>query len=159
MSHSNGFELPPNFKLINGRDFYIAQQLYKVLEKRGNVDINQVHLISKPYTPWQTKAIIRNLEMLVTGRLHASVAGVSECVPTVVILHGHGPVSHKTIGFYNIVGTTDYIVNPKKHGEIIDKIQKCFIEKDDFRIFLQKQIPLIQQKIHENFDKLKESVE
>lgn len=154
MSHSNGFELPPNFKLINGRDYYIAEQLYRVLKTRNKIDINNVHLISKPYTPWQTKAMIRNLEMLVTGRLHASVAGVSECVPTVVMMYGHGPISHKTIGFHSISGTTDYIAYPQKKNDIISKIDYCWNNRQAYREFLKIKIPEVQKKVHLMFDML-----
>ncbi len=158
MSHSNGFELSPDFKLINGRDYYIQEQLYNVLKKRGAADMNFVHLISRPYNPWQTKAIIRNLEMLVSGRLHASVGGISECVPTVVIMYGHGPLSHKTIGFHKIAGTEKYIAYPAIENDIIKKIQKCYKEKDDYRKYLEKQIPKVQQKVHLLFDELKKLI-
>jgi colanic acid/amylovoran biosynthesis protein len=74
MSHSNGFELPPKFKLITGRDYPIAKQLFEVVAKRGKVNIGNMHLIEGPYNPWETKAIIRQFDMFIAGRLHASVA-------------------------------------------------------------------------------------
>lgn len=152
-SHQNGFELPPNFKLINGRDFFIVEQLYKVLKQRNKVDISRVHLISKPYKPYVIKAIIRNFSMLVTGRLHASVAGVTELVPTVIIIYGHGPFAHKTLGFHLITGTDNYIADPRQNN-IIEKIQQCASNLDEYNTYLTKKIPQVKQQVHEVFDDL-----
>ena len=37
ISHTNGFELPPNFKLINGRDYPILKRLEEVVINRGKL--------------------------------------------------------------------------------------------------------------------------
>ena len=98
--------------------------------------------------------MIRNLEMLVTGRLHASVAGVSECVPTVVMMYGLGPISLNTIGFHSISGTTDYIAYPQKKNDIISKIEYCWNNRQAYREFLKIKIPEVQKKVHLMFDML-----
>lgn len=155
LSHSNGFELPPNFKLINGRDYKTVKQLYDVLLRRGKIDEENLHLIANPYIPKLTKAIIRNFDMLVTGRLHASVAGLSQYVPTVNIIYGNGPKAHKTIGFFKIAGTEEYISSPHNSKNIIEKIDLCFNNLEKYREHLKKRIPEVQKIAREQFDLLK----
>ena len=155
LSHSNGFNLPPNFKLINGRDYKTVAQLYDVIKKRGFVNMKDVQLISNPYIPKITKAIIRNFDMLVTGRLHASVAGLSQSVPTVNITYGNGPRPHKTFGFFNIVGVSDYISYPLDSKNIIEKVDKCFNNLEQYKKYLDEKIPKVKKIAQEQFDVLK----
>lgn len=158
MSHSNGFELPPAFKLINGRDFPIVKQLKEIVEKRGNVDPSLLHLIDGPYTPKETKAIIRQFDMFVTGRLHASVAAVSQSVPTVVMMHGHKMKSHKTIGFFDIVGLPECVAYPSDVEDMKRKVHDCWINRAQIRAHLEKRIPEVQKLAHSAFDDLKNVV-
>lgn len=151
MSHSNGFELPPNFRLINGRDYPIVKQLQSVVRKRENVNMDNVLCINKPYNPWETKAIIKQFDMFVTGRLHASVAALSQNVPTVSIMHGNGPDSHKIIGFSKIVGTEDYVAYPNSSDDINEKIKKCWDNMDKIREHLKCRIPIVQEMAHKSF--------
>jgi colanic acid/amylovoran biosynthesis protein len=155
MSHQNGFVLPPNFQLINGRDYPYAKQLQSIVKERGLVDYNNLICIERPYPPKQTKAILGQFEMLVTGRIHGFVAATSQFVPTVIITRGHGGVSHRNVGFARSVGLEEYISNPADSGDMIQKINKCWDNKDQIRRILQKTIPSIQQTARACFDSLK----
>lgn len=154
MSHSNGFELPPNFKLIPGRDFPIAKQLYEIIVKRENVNKDDIKLIKGPYTPQETKAIIRQFDMFLTGRLHASVAAISQSVPTVVLMHGHKQKSHKTIGFFDIAGLPEYVAYPHNSNDIIKKVQSCWENRERIKLHLDKRMPEVKQLAKESFNVL-----
>lgn len=156
MSHSNGFELPPNFKLKNGRDYPIVKQLKNIVEKRGNVNMNDVLCINNPYNPRETKAIIKNFDMLVTGRLHAGVAALSQSIPTVMIMHGNGPASHKIIGFAKIVGTENYIAYPNSSDDIKEKINNCWYNMEEIRKHLNLKIPYVKQTARNSFDAIRD---
>ena len=158
MSHSNGFELPPNFRLINGRDYPIVKQLQSVVRKRENANIDNVLCLDNPYNPWDTKAIIKKFDMFVTGRLHAAVAALSQNVPTVMIMHGNGPMSHKIIGFAKIVGTEDYIAYPNSSEDIKEKIKKCWNNRDQIRTHLNIKIPKVKQLARDSFDTIKDGM-
>jgi len=158
LSHSNGFELPPNFKLIHGRDYPIIKQLQRIVHERGNVPTEDVRCIKDPYNPKQMKAIIGHLDMLVTGRLHASVAGISQSVPTVVIMHGHGQESHKTIGFFDIAGLDDYVVKPDNTETMKVAVKKCWENSAEIREHLDKRIPEVQEIARASFDAIKEAI-
>ena len=82
-SHTNGFDLPPHFRLKCGRDYMILEQLYHILLKKNPKYEEHIKLIDEPLLPCDIKKVIGNLDMLITGRVHASVAATSQCVPTV----------------------------------------------------------------------------
>lgn len=155
MSHQNGFEKEPFFKLINGRDYPIVEQLYKVVQSRANVDMKHVLCINRPYNPWETKAIIKQFDMFISGRVHGFAASVSQYVPTVLITRGFGPVSHRNIGFAKSAGLQDYIADPRSVADMISKIDLCWKNMDELREKLRKTIPLVQQTARDGFDILK----
>ncbi len=156
MSHQNGFELPPNFKLINGRDYPYAKQLQNVVKKRGRVNIENVLCMEKPYLPKETKAIIKQFDMFITGRIHAFVAATSQYVPTVIITRGHGGVSHRNIGFARSVGLEEYITNPADVTDMIEKVQKCWNNIDKLRNILKNKIPQVKEAANACFNSLKQ---
>lgn len=158
MSHSNGFDLEPNFKLKTGRDYPIAKQLHSIIAQRGNVKLDDVLCIDNAYTPKETKAIIRKFDMFVTGRLHASVAALSQCIPTVIIMHGHGPKSYKIIGFSQLLGIEECVATPIE-GNLIEKVKCCWDNMDEIRMNLNKCIPEVQSVARECFDILPDFVE
>ena len=65
MSHSNGFDLPPYFKLKHGRDYPFAQQLFRILKSRQKIDLKKIFLIDDVLTPKETKAVIGRFDMLI----------------------------------------------------------------------------------------------
>lgn len=155
LSHQNGFVLPPNFKLINGRDYPNAKQLQMVVKKRGLIDDSHLICIDRPYLPKETKAIIGQFDMFVTGRIHGFVAATSQFVPTVVITRGHGGVSHRNIGFARSVGLEEYISNPADPQDMIQKITRCWNNMEEIRETLRSAIPDVKQTARACFDSLK----
>ena len=90
LSHSNGFV--PNktpFELIHGRDYLVSEQLNKILKERGVA--KNYSLVTDVLDAWETKALIGEFDMLVSGRIHGAVAGLSQEIPTVIIDYGHEP--------------------------------------------------------------------
>jgi len=158
MSHQNGFELPPNFKLIPGRDYAIAKQLYDVLINRGKVKPEDVSCLKTPYLPGETKAIIKHYDMFISGRVHAFVAAISQSVPSVLINRGFGKKSHRNIGFARSVGLEDYIADPHSIYDMKEKISKCWKNRTELRKFLDQRIPKIKDTARMAFDELQNIV-
>lgn len=155
MSHSNGFPIPPKkFELIHGRDYPIVKQLQKVIETRGIV--KNVHSLDGVYDSWETKAILGHFDMLVSGRVHGAVGGLSQNVPTVIIDYGHEPKAHKIMGFAKVAGVEEYVADPAIKEDIINKINKCWNNRIQYREFLEKRIPEVQSDAQKNFLSLKE---
>ena len=153
MSHSNGFKVPPaKFELIHGRDYPIIKQLQKVLDERGIA--RNVVSIDGIYDPWTTKAIIGSFDMMVSGRVHGAVAGLSQCVPTVMIDYGHEPKAHKIRGFAEVAGVGEYVADPSSPEDLIKKIQLCWNNRHKYREHLLKWIPEVKIMAKQNFELL-----
>ena len=154
LSHSNGFHIQPHdFKLIHGRDYPIVKEIYEILTNQEIA--KNVVLLSGIYTPWQTKAIISQFDMLISGRIHGAVAGLSQHIPTVTIDYGHEPKAHKVRGFAEVVGVGSYVADPSSSIDLIDKVKKCWAEKDFIREYLVKRVPVVKALAEENFDALR----
>ncbi|WP_431066306.1 polysaccharide pyruvyl transferase family protein [Methylotuvimicrobium sp.] len=157
MSHSNGFEIPPApFKLKHGRDYYIVKQLEEVLQLRGKSQ--DFFTINDIFDTWQTKAIIGQFDMLVSGRVHAAVAGLSQCVPTVVIDYGHEPKAHKLIGFAEVADVKEFVADPRSLNDLKEKINLCWESRKQVREKLQARIPQVKRMASKTFDLLREVV-
>ncbi len=153
MSHSNGFELPPHFKPIKGRDYPFAKKLYELML---NTDCAEhVFLMDGIYDAKETKAIIKNFDMLISGRVHGAIAGISQSVPTVIIDYGHEPKAHKLIGFAKVAGLEDYIANPADENDIKGKVEQCWKNRTKLRKFLLGRNKEVADLVHSQFDALK----
>jgi colanic acid/amylovoran biosynthesis protein len=63
--------------------------------------------INNEYTPEELKAIIGNCDIFIGARMHACIAAISSCVPTIAISYGT-----KTQGIIgDMLGLSDYIIN------------------------------------------------
>lgn len=152
-SHSNGFVPPPeDFMLINGRDFPLLVQLKKILKRRGISD--EVFIMEKSQTPKEIKSLVGTFNMVVSGRLHGSVAGLSQGIPTVMIDYGHEPKAHKTKGFAKLLEMDDYVADPNVSGDITDKIKSCWEEKVRVKKLLKKNLPKVEGYAQQNFNLL-----
>lgn len=154
MSHSNGFDIPPApFKFRHGRDYPIAKQLQKVVSDRGVA--KDVIALDGLYDTWETKAIVGSFDMLVSGRVHAAVAGLSQHVPTVIIDYGHEPRAHKLRGFAAVAGVENYVVDPSLKGELKNRVMMCWERISSYRDHLQQHMPVVRKQAKTNFDLLK----
>lgn len=154
MSHSNGFNVGEKpFKLLHGRDYEIIKQLERILADKGYKD--NVFTLDGVYNSWKTKAIIGGFDMLISGRIHGAVAGLSQYVPTVIIDYGNGPQAHKLKGFAKEAGVLEYVANPNLPEDIFYKIQKCIQNLKIIREQLKVHIPEVKNKSKQNFNLLK----
>ena len=152
-SHTNGFLLPPKFKLINGRDFQILSRFYEILLATNPEIADRILLINEPLLPCDLKHVIGLFDMLVTGRVHASVASTSQCVPTVFVEYDRRVIySDKMTGFSAQVGMERYVCNPADEGELLSKIEDCIDNLDFIRSKLGELVPTVQANAREGFN-------
>jgi len=155
ISHSNGFDIPPApFELKHGRDYTVLKQLENVLLKRGMA--RDVIALNGVYDAWTTKAIIGAFDMLISGRVHGAVAGLSQGVPTVLIDYGHEPKAHKILGFANVASAAEYVVNPRDVIDMKEKISRCLEVKGQYKAKIDQTIPAVKALARNNFSMLKE---
>lgn len=155
MSHSNGFPIPPKeFELIHGRDYPIIKQLQSVLAKRGIID--RVHALDGVYDAWQSKAILGQFDMVVSGRVHAAVGAMSQLVPTVVIDYGHEPKAHKLKGFAEVAGQLEHVAEPDKESDLISKMNNVWKNRYEIKENLSKNIPNVKALGEKHFELIKD---
>lgn len=155
MSHSNGFPIPPkNFKLIHGRDYPIIKQLQATLAKKGITD--RVYALDGIYDAWQSKAILGQFDMVVSGRVHAAVGAMSQHVPTVVIDYGHEPKAHKLRGFAEVAGQLEYVAQPDKESDLLEKMNYVWNNRLKVKESLEREIPKVKDLGEKHFKLLKQ---
>lgn len=152
LSHSNGFKLEPKFQLIHGRDYKIVKRLFELLQRTDVSD--NVFLFNDIYLPKVTKGIISMFDMLISGRVHGAVAGLSQNVPTVIIDYGHEPKAHKLKGFAQVAGIEEYVADPNNYDSLITKIDSCWEKKIEIKEKLKEKNIYIQQQLKEEFREL-----
>lgn len=144
ISHSNGFELPPEFKRTHWRDYKMICQLYDILEKRGNIDMDFLWKVDHLYEPWEMHTLIGKMDMLISGRVHGAVAGLEQGVPTLAFDYKNGPLAHKMYGFFDVIDMKD-----------------CVIPRDDFDFikyfnYVYDNLELISRRLKENLYSVKD---
>lgn len=157
LSHSNGFDVPPKpFVLKQGRDFPIMLQVYDILCKEGYSQ--SVTLLDGVYSPEVTKGIISNMDVLISGRMHGAVAGISQSIPTTIIDYGHEPKAHKLRGFSEVADVQDFIADPNNEEELIRVTRKCIEERRSISDKLSVQMKLVKASAMAQFDLLKKYI-
>lgn len=161
ISHTNGFHLSPDFELINGRDYPILCQLREVVLKRGRVKREEdLICLPGPYLPVMTKSLIGQFDMMVTGRVHASVAAVSQYVPTVFMTYEQSFIpSTKMYGFADLSGVGEFVCEPGQKEKMIELIDRCYRELPEVRERLNERIPEVKESAKLAFDEMKKIVE
>lgn len=154
ISHSNGFELPPHFKRIHWRDYRMLCQLYDILEKRGRIDMSYVHRVDSLYEPWEMHALIGSLDMLISGRVHGSVAGLEQGVPTLAFDYKNGPLAHKMFGFFRVIGMEQYVI-PRDDFDFIKYFNLMYDHLDQISMELKENYPEVCRTVEASFAKLK----
>lgn len=145
-SHTNGFDLPPNFKLKNGRDYIILKEFYELLIEKDENYRKHVALVDEPLLPCDIKALIGKLDMLITGRVHASVAATSQCIPTVYIEYDRRVIySDKMYGFSSLLNMDKYVCVPGDLEGLIQTVTECYNNLEQIKKKLEKTIPQIKQ--------------
>ena len=155
-SHSNGFVTQPEFSLIPGRDVPLIKQLFDIVIGRGKVKESMIVFHDQVLRPDETRSLISGMDILVSGRLHGSVAGLTQSIPTVMIDYGHEPKAHKIRGFAREFGVENFVADPSIETSLIKTIRACWDQKDEYKKLLDKKLPIVKQKARKSFDLLRD---
>ena len=156
MSHSNGFNPDSKeFELEHGRDYFIAKRFMEVIENQG-IDTSRIHVIERVNDAWETKVLLGEFDLLISGRIHGAIGSLSQSVPTLIIDYGHEPKAHKLEGFAKLLEFENFVTNPLSAKDMIDKFETLYNNIDTLSKDLKKILPSIQNKARKNFDLLKE---
>lgn len=93
-------------------------------------------------TAGQFKALIDNVDLLVSSKMHPAVMAASAYVPTVYVAY-----DHKQVGFFSSLGVDDGIVSISdiSYEELLGRIDYVWRRKDAVRSLLKARVPALQE--------------
>jgi colanic acid/amylovoran biosynthesis protein len=151
MSHQNSTTSAGS--LCKGNDHRILEKLIELL---GDVyDGEQVFTLKGLYDAAQSKAIIGQFDLLVSGRIHGAVQGLSQCIPAVILDYGHEPKAHKLIGFSMVYDTVNLVVDPRDGDNMCNKVEEVIARKEMLTDHIKLRLPMVVAGANLNFALLK----
>lgn len=119
--------------------------LYQEIIKVNN-KAEMLKLIEGYYSASEVKGLIGKLDLFISGRLHAGVAALSQCVPTVLLAYGH-----KHFGFARMLNIEQYVWCPYMgKDKLMAIIREAWDNKEKIRIQLSERIPIIKERAELN---------
>jgi polysaccharide pyruvyl transferase WcaK-like protein len=108
-------------------------------------------LISSDYEPAQIKAIVAQLDFMVSFRMHGAIAGLDTGVPTLSVSY-----SHKTHGLYQKLGMDEWIVvnDELMMDTLVEKLAALIDHGKEVRLRLNEVLPAIRQSARHNISLL-----
>lgn len=150
MSHANRTDDKGNMDF--GNDYYISKQLYELLPKEMH---DRVLLLDTILDARRSKALIGNFDLLVSGRLHAAIAGISQCVPTIVLDYGHEPKAHKLRGFLRLINHERFLCDPNDLNGMKKLATQLWDNQDEVRKEIKSEVEKVRVRAMRNFKEIK----
>lgn len=152
ISHNNAYNKNIN-KLQNGRDFFLLERFYNLLQNEKDIDLNKIILKKTVNDPYETKGFISKLDFMISGRLHGSVASLTSNIPTLMVKYSNGPKCHKLNGFANFINYEDYITEVNTNN-MIKQFDNIVNNEQEIINKLKINIKKTKVKAKESFDLL-----
>lgn len=156
MTHQNTTDAEGD--LQPGPDHRLCKRLYELSAQKCNVD--RLHILQDTYTPEEMRAIIGECDMLISGRVHGAIQGMTQGVPTVMLDYGHPPKAHKVDGFMKMMGMQEYVIDPGKRlsrGEL-STLCKCWKDRRSLKLQLNQMTQRRKKESELNFTVLRDLV-
>ncbi|HIH61187.1 MAG TPA: hypothetical protein HA298_00640 [Methanobacteriales archaeon] len=108
------------------------------------------------YNSEELKYIISHCELFIGARMHANIAALSNCIPTVAISY-----SIKTPGLMKLCGLEDYYIEFTDLNEhtLLSKISDAWENREKIKAHLKNVIPKVKKKALKNGELVKELCE
>ena len=129
--------LPPS-----NDDRPISKEVFNRIENKSKVTV-----LTDDYSPEQLKGMYGCMSLFIGTRYHSCIFALSMNVPTIPIGY-----SHKAPGITKMLGLEDYLVdiNTITTHDLISKIDKIGIERDEVKKKLEEKIRVMQAKSMDN---------
>lgn len=151
MSHQNA--TLRDGSLIKGNDHRLIDRLLELLRRRYHSE--RVFALSGLYDAAQSKTIIGAFELLISGRVHGAVQGLSQGIPTAILDYGHQPKAHKLEGFATVYGINQYVCDPADISQSKEVISRLIANRSLVREHLSLRVNKVRQLAIMNFALLK----
>ena len=114
-------------------------------------DNDAIYYLSEYHTPSELKGIIGKSEIFIGGRMHAIIASISQCVPSLILEY-----SHKAPGMMKMFEMEEFswpITGTQQ--TLQEKCSKLWTERIKLRKDLEKKIPKVFKEIYELAEELR----
>jgi colanic acid/amylovoran biosynthesis protein len=150
MSHSHRTAADGSLK--PGPDATIMGQFHDALQPASHPD--RVFLLKGLYDATDMRGVLSRLDLLVSGRLHGAVSGMTSLVPTVIVDYGHEPKAHKLRGLAELMQISEYLVDPSQPERLGEVVMGAWTHRKDLHAHLQRRLPEVQALARKNFNLL-----
>jgi colanic acid/amylovoran biosynthesis protein len=137
------------YELVNGPDHDILLNLFRMVN--GENYEGKLRLVEGKYTASEVKSLIGQFDMLISGRLHAGVAALSQGIPTVLLAYGH-----KHRGFARLVGQEKYAYSGKDSKKLLSLVKEAWQNRSEIKKTIQEKMPRVSELVRLNFEIIKE---
>ena len=111
------------------------------------------------YDAKTTREIIGQFDLLISGRAHGAIQGITQYIPTAIIDYGNvGPGSHKLRGFARLVGIEEFVCNPRCSESMIQVVERLWENREDVKSHLRRRVPELRDLAKLNIELLKDVV-
>lgn len=132
-------------------DKFVGKKIFDLINNKDNV-----FQIKGEYSPEELKGIISQCDLFIGARMHANIAALSSCVPTVAISY-----SIKTPGIMKMAGQEKYVCDFKAmtFEELKSKVDDAWENREKIRNALKTEVKVLQEKASYNAKLVKELID
>lgn len=134
-------------------DLMAAESIVRKLPNKlkGQVSIVAPETGSPFYDQCEIKYIIGECDFFLGSRMHATIAALSQLIPTVGLAY-----SRKFAGVYRTIGVEDCVVDLRQNSlkGALEIISAVYEKKRDIRVLLEETIPQAKDSVHNLFDRI-----
>ncbi len=116
-----------------------------IIDKTSSKNKAKIYCIEKrEYTSEELKGVIGKCDMFIGAYMHANVAALSMCVPTIGLSY-----SYKFQGIFEMLGQEEYVCDLKNltYENIISKVNDVWNKKEKIRKELEARMIVIQKQV------------
>lgn len=118
-------------------DRIIAKQIYSLAKWKG-----KIKAILNELSPEEIRGILRYCDLFIGTRMHANIAAISMCVPTIALAY-----SHKTYGIMEMLGQEEWVcdIRTLNYETLILKVNKMLRRRKDIITGLRSKVRVAQE--------------
>jgi len=124
-------------------DIPVSMDVFDKIKNKSNVRV-----LTNEYTPEEMTGMYGCMDFLIGARFHSCILSLSMNVPVIAIEYE----GHKARGIMALLGLEDYVcdIDTLTTSELTHKIDEIWINKENIKKTLEKNIPIMQEKSKDN---------
>jgi polysaccharide pyruvyl transferase WcaK-like protein len=109
---------------------------------------NRVHLVAREYNQYEIKGIIGLCDFLIGSRMHACIAGLSQCIPTVGVAY-----SKKFQGIFDSIDLGNLVIDARVVDieTAVEQVVDHYKNREDIGNRIKERVDIAKKKINETF--------